>query len=518
MLLLLPLLLAPLARAEARAPDAWQPTRGYTSLPAHVAGDLGRLLEGRVDVWLRGEHATLRARYRMEEPGAGPGTFALRAGWREGSGAWKGVSEPGAFPTLLLEDPGYAPLERLPPVATPIPALGFLPPHEGVAHRWRWTRSGRKDDVREVLWTVPYAGDTYQDGHPLDCSCGEPWNLHVVHTWFALDVGRLGFAAGSAPIEVAVRNLSGAALDVWRGSAGEGRLEPGAERILTVDPAAEADDVRLFSFLEGWRPGLGEHAKEREYWKSRSSYHLEVATAETEDGFPEPDPARPWTLIQRVRQGVERRATRVVPQLLRRAVPAGPERWDADGPLAWFAAGLYREAVNGEGPAGYAAWPAFEEDGRRLRVGASTRDAVDPAGWSVVASSSLEGHGVERLQDGRPGTAWCEGAAGDGRGERLTIDVAEPVRFVGIVPGYVRTPWVYAANGVPELFTVRVDERVVWRGVDALADSTLYGEGMRVETIDLGQPVRGRIEIDLASVRPGRYAGDACISEIVLLE
>lgn len=513
-MLLATALLVPLALAEARAPDAWQPTRGYTSLPVHLDGDLGRLIEGRVDVWLRGDHATLRARYRLDEAEAVAGTFGLRAGWREGSGAWEGASEPGAFPALAHTS--FAHLDALPPATVTVPALGFLPAHEGVLHRWRSSRSGLKDDVREVAWTVPYAGDTYQDAHPLDCSCGEPWNLKVVHTWFALDTGRLGFAEGSGPVEVVVRNVSGAAVDVWRGATGEGRLESGAERTFVVEPSGEADEVRLFSFLEGWRPGLGEHARARDYWTSRSSYQLEVATASSDDGYPEPDPARPWTFVQRVRQGTTRTATRVVPQMLRGAVPPAPEPWDDDGPLAWLARGMLREAMNGPGPEGYAAWPALEDGGRVWRVGAIARKVLDPARWTVTASSSLEGYGVDKLTDGKPGTAWCEGAAGDGRGETLTLQIPRSVRGIGIVPGHVRAPWVYEANGVPTLLEIRAGG-TSRRAVPAMADPTLYAEGLRVEWIDTNGLV-GTVEIALAAARRGAHAADTCIAELLLFE
>ncbi len=57
-------LLPSLAFGEAREPDRIATTAGYSSSIQMIDGSAA-LKDARLEVWLRGDHATLRARYRI---------------------------------------------------------------------------------------------------------------------------------------------------------------------------------------------------------------------------------------------------------------------------------------------------------------------------------------------------------------------------------------------------------------------------------------------------------------------
>src|SRR5262245_56526484 len=64
-----------------------------------------------------------------------------------------------------------------------------------------------------------------------------------------------------------------------------------------------------------------------------------------------------------------------------------------------------------------------------LSLWAERAEADDVVGARIVASSTLGGFDPLGALDNNGGTAWCEGAAGDGTGESLTIDLATAVKL-----------------------------------------------------------------------------------------
>lgn len=92
-------------------------------------------------------------------------------------------------------------------------------------------------------------------------------------------------------------------------------------------------------------------------------------------------------------------------------------------------------------------FPGWERTAATLTAGASS--SLAPEG----------GHSYEpaKALDGEPGTAWCEGAPGDGEGQWLEVRAEAPARpgwecaFLDatVVPGLAATPKAYAANGRP---------------------------------------------------------------------
>jgi hypothetical protein len=89
------------------------------------------------------------------------------------------------------------------------------------------------------------------------------------------------------------------------------------------------------------------------------------------------------------------------------------------------------------------------------------------ASASSTAESCQLGLGPDRVScaaalaiDSNPQTAWCEGAAGDGAGERLTVYLDEPgeIEAVRIKAGYQKDEERFLANRAPTTMTVLVGQ------------------------------------------------------------
>jgi hypothetical protein len=520
-----------LVRGEARSADRIATTAGYTSGIRAVAGDV-ELGEARLEVWLHGDHATLRARYRVR-PSAGGAQpwYAILAGRSEPSGPGPGHLQAGEFPTFLVGDGFHA--DSAAPFApeaaaaeVPLPPFGFERRPRGRLHRWR--HAWRNERWATAIWTVPYAGDTYGAAGPFDCSCGEPWELAIRQAYLALDVAPAGWKnASAAGVELVLHNRSGVAVALWS-ATGLDRLPVGETRRTTYGAGARP---LVVSFLDGWRPGRPAHpdpsAGGDGFWPSRIRSRCGQLGREDAEGSFVPRRDRPWSLRCEHRREGATTATEVsVPAFLRSFVPPVYTWQDEPSPTAlWFAAGLYRQQVNGAGAEGFDRWPWLEPGGREVRHRAGLLRRIDPARYRVTASSTLAAeagrYAVANLGDGRPDSAWCEGVDGFGHGSELAIvfERPTPLAAVALLPGLVAADWLYEANAAPSAITILPDQgEPAWWGAPALASAELYKEGLWAPLAELEGRAVGNVRLQVTSARPGTRTGDMCASELLLFE
>jgi hypothetical protein len=541
---LLPLALVGLAAApsaahgEARSPDRLATTLGYTSL-VRAEGEPVQVHAGRFDVWLRGDHATVRARLTTAVRDPRASGYAITAGlgvpstgdhWGDVASGWPGAPQPGRFSALVVQgrelsrsgqapapgDPSHLPGSAQ---ANPVelPPFGFEPEPRGWVHRWR---AGFDQRPLEVAWTVAYAGDTYHGGGALDCSCGEPFNFDVANTYVVIDPSRLGFQ-GTAKLELVVHNplpfaVEAVSLDGQRTLAS---LAPGGAWRTQLDPAAGGEPF-VVAFLDGWRPGMPALRQEAEnvrtHWPSRLEASCTSPTVSDGENMPEEDPRRRWDLECAATIGGKRTNEAVtVPGFLR---PAG---------RPWNAAAIWRRLLALDAPPAER-WPALEPvpDARDPAVPSPPSAVrVAPKRYRVSASATVPGgrNGVENLSDGNPDTAWCAPAPGHGR--KLTIAFPEPIpgAQIGLLPGYVRTAGLYEANAVPVAVRVACDPP---EAGGALADGApvplplvgvpdLYREGVLLPLV--GHCPGRRATIEIVELAHGRFSGDVCISELLVV-
>lgn len=138
-------------------------------------------------------------------------------------------------------------------------------------------------------------------------------------------------------------------------------------------------------------------------------------------------------------------------------------------------------------------------------------------------------YSAQRANDGKPETAWCEGAKGTGAGEVLIarVKAGEPVEIWG---GLGKSPKLHAANARPRKVIVYVleagsvaahqagmgygDVRVVARGEAELADRNGYQE-LKLPAYKRNPDAPATfVAIEVVSVYPGKQYEDLCISEL----
>jgi hypothetical protein len=187
----------------------------------------------------------------------------------------------------------------------------------------------------------------------------------------------------------------------------------------------------------------------------------------------------------------------------------------------------------------YRVWP----DGEDGADGDGTlHDTVDYLSWCGEYSAFSTG-------DGKPTTAWCEGAASDGAGELMVSPFIDPARPVEIQAGFAKSLAKFKENGRPQKVRVHVIEELLndrypcpdhWaaetaRGRRAVDDAwkPLYQAGAKViasaehtlkDTAEFQPLAVPKFEakkdhayflaIEILSVVPGSKYKDACISEL----
>lgn len=524
------------ALADARAPDRLATTLGYTSL-VRVEGAGAKIFGGRVDVWLQGDHATLRARLATSADrwqswyaiAAGIGFPSSAEPWTDAPAPWPGSPQPGRFPALLFGGADLSRSERTllfeaqpgipgpPPGPVELPRFGFEDGPKGLVHRWR---PGYESGRIEVVWTVPYAGDTYHGGGALDCSCGETFNFTISNTYVAIDPSRLGFS-GTEKIELVVHDALPFAVEALSLDGRTLAKIPAGGEWRTLLEAATGGEPFVVSFLEGWKPGSPALRAEREWWPSRLEARCASPVVDDGENMPAEDLKRPWDLECSAKKGGRAaKETITVPPFLRAAL-----RTDYGRGMSWFAAASWRKAMQLDAPKADR-WPALEPlppvNGPSWIERGPAPVRVDPGRYRVTASATLPGgrYSAANLSDGDPDTAWC--APGPGQGRKLVVEFAQPIlgAAIHLLPGLVRSPALYEANAVPAAVRVHCDPDsggadLLSRPIPFLAVPDLYREGVALPLAGTCSGRRATIEI--TEIAAGRFSGDVCVSELVVL-
>lgn len=140
----------------------------------------------------------------------------------------------------------------------------------------------------------------------------------------------------------------------------------------------------------------------------------------------------------------------------------------------------------------------------------STQYARD---WSICASSVLPAQGTQEFGPGNlakeDGSAWCEGAAGDGIGEWVELRYGRRVRFrtLMIANGYSRSKATYADNGRVRQVRIQTDD-----GVSAAA--TLRDNDAHQEVRLPRWSNATRVRLTIIAVYPGAGARDTCLAAL----
>jgi hypothetical protein len=127
---------------------------------------------------------------------------------------------------------------------------------------------------------------------------------------------------------------------------------------------------------------------------------------------------------------------------------------------------------------------------------------------SVLPPQSGNTYGVENLFDRSDRSAWCEGVAGNGAGERITVSFggqAAPLRLL-IRNGYAKSAEAYFDNARPRHVEIRTSTGTAWR--TELADNTGW------QQIALGGGWVEWVSLTIIDTYAGAKWADTCINEI----
>ncbi len=236
---------------------------------------------------------------------------------------------------------------------------------------------------------------------------------------------------------------------------------------------------------------------------------------------------------------------------------------------AWCAPGILALACLGPGPAwaqAYEGKPCQREGNQALRslakslplealdsapTGAYTAwstsmlipkgkppSAPRPAGEDELNEAALARdewtctHSAQRLTDGKPETAWCEGVEGHGQAELVVaqVDARRPLR---IWAGYGKSAAAHRANSRPRKVRVWVlaghslgahqagvsfgDIQPLGRKVVELADRNGY-QPLPLPRVAISDEAVTFVALEILTVYPGRKHRDTCVSEVQPLE
>jgi hypothetical protein len=158
---------------------------------------------------------------------------------------------------------------------------------------------------------------------------------------------------------------------------------------------------------------------------------------------------------------------------------------------------------------------AHAEEGR-LHPRAVTASSALQSNWAQFQ----ENYQPNYVADDNPATAWVEGVAGVGVGERLTLQVG-PARGASAVTvrlraGYQKSEGLLKANAAPK--RVRIDARSA-TGVVATGELSLpRAMGWQELRLDLpADSTLSAVEITILEVHPGSKYADTCISDVAVV-
>lgn len=139
------------------------------------------------------------------------------------------------------------------------------------------------------------------------------------------------------------------------------------------------------------------------------------------------------------------------------------------------------------------------------------RERPSPPATQVAFSATSSAKGAEpwRAFDDDPDTAWCEGKAGLGKGEAITIEFPDVVdiRAIDLQTGFVKTEAAWKAHAKPTKLEIIGDDGVI----HPVAVTGGYHVTTHAQNLEL--PPSKRLVIRFADVEKGSVQ-DACIAEI----
>lgn len=137
-------------------------------------------------------------------------------------------------------------------------------------------------------------------------------------------------------------------------------------------------------------------------------------------------------------------------------------------------------------------------------------DALHYCVSSVLAPEGTNQYGPSNLGDGNPATAWCEGIAGHGIGESITLRISNGTTFRRLLigNGYTKSQQSYLDNSRPHVVEITTDRTPPSRV--ALADQ---GGILPVPLVD-AQPFKW-VKLKILSVYPGQKYSDTCVSFVM---
>ncbi|MBK1635697.1 hypothetical protein CKO19_08110 [Rhodovulum adriaticum] len=126
---------------------------------------------------------------------------------------------------------------------------------------------------------------------------------------------------------------------------------------------------------------------------------------------------------------------------------------------------------------------------------------------SVLGPQAGNDYGPDNLIDGNDRTAWCEGAAGLGIGQRLSVEVfgGPPFSMVYLKNGYGKSTTSYYSNARPR--TVEFANDAGARHVMTLPDSPA-----EIDILIPGPPARRWVTMTILDVYPGTKYQDTCLN------
>lgn len=169
-------------------------------------------------------------------------------------------------------------------------------------------------------------------------------------------------------------------------------------------------------------------------------------------------------------------------------------------------------------------------------------DAMGHVYWvSSELSPPREGlgkYGGHHLFDNNEKTAWVEGVAGGGIGERIRVILPGPLDHIDLVNGYAKSPGIFQANNrIREIritaFSARLprEGQVTETGIPVILQSVLTTFsatlGDTAGSQEIAVPALWRekttgkyplvMEIEIRSIYPGNRFNDTCLSELSLV-
>jgi hypothetical protein len=137
----------------------------------------------------------------------------------------------------------------------------------------------------------------------------------------------------------------------------------------------------------------------------------------------------------------------------------------------------------------------------------------------ITASSTLTGDPVDfspaNLLDCDNATAWCEGVAGPGIGESVTLKFTGGFEIMALelYVGYPASPELYRANGRPASILVEGDDG--YSAVFELEGDRVHHYLSLTEPGEEGGRSISELRLTILEVRPGELYDDTCLAEIV---